>query len=171
MSKPILPGKIKKIWPICHPLNSLIEWYWLRTKTVVWHFTSYKLNYYWYFVCVCFDHSVLGCDECNYMPVKRFKTYSRKYSWLSNDRNIRLVSLLDSKLCAAMQWYFTVLLTSLRKTFFSFCVNENKLFWLTISYQNHVSFLFLWVVLKYYSKTKMAKNWSDLWNFYSKMIF
>ena len=46
----------------------------------------------------------------------------------------------------------TVLLTSLGKTFFAwrFILNENSLFWLTISC--HLSFMFLCFVLKYLHK-------------------
>ena len=68
-----------------------------------------------------------------------------------------------------------VLSTSLRKTFFAwrFILNENILFWLTISYQKPFVFsVSVFCSRKIYLKIKfMAKYWSDLYNFYSKVIF
>ena len=68
----------------------------------------------------------------------------------------------------------TVLSISLGKTFFAwrFILNENILFWLTISYQKPFVLCFCVLFSYIYTKIKvMAKNWSDLCNFYSKVIF
>ena len=49
-----------------------------------------------------------------------------------------------------------------------FILNGNILFWLTISYQKP----FVFSVSVFCSQIKFtAKNWSDLCNFYSKLIF
>ena len=69
----------------------------------------------------------------------------------------------------------TVLSTSLGKTFFAwrFILNENILFWLTIS--NQKPFVFsVSVVCSQIFTVKLnlrPKNWSDPCNFYSKVIF
>ena len=55
-----------------------------------------------------------------------------------------------------------------------FILNENILFWLTISYQKPFVFFFGFCVMfsNMYPKIEfIAKNWSDLCNFYSKVIF
>ena len=69
----------------------------------------------------------------------------------------------------------TVLSTSLGKTFFAwrFIVNENTLFWLTISCQKLFVFLCFCVLFSNnYTKIKVtAKSWSDLCYFCSKVIF
>ena len=72
-------------------------------------------------------------------------------------------------------WATTVLSTYLGKTYFAwrFILNENILFWLTISYQKpFVFFCFCVLFSNMYPKIKfIAKYWSDLCNFYSKVIF
>ena len=69
----------------------------------------------------------------------------------------------------------TVLSTSLGKTFFAwhFNLDENLLFWLTISYQKAFVFsVFCVLFSNIYTKIKFtAKSSSDLCNFYSKVIF
>ena len=71
--------------------------------------------------------------------------------------------------------YYYVLSTSLGKTVFAWCfiLKENILFWSIISYQKQfVFFCFCVLFSNIYPKIKfMAKNWSDLCNFYSKVIF
>ena len=88
-----------------------------------------------------------------------------------------------------MLWTFstTVLSTSLGKTLFAwrYILNENVLFWLTTSYEkkkiNKITFVFSVSVfcapifnLKFNLRPKIkstVKNWSDLCNFYNKIIF
>ena len=68
----------------------------------------------------------------------------------------------------------TVLSTSLGKTFFawSFILNENILFWLSISCQKPCLLCFCVLFSNIYTKIKVkAKSWSDLCNFYRKVIF
>ena len=68
----------------------------------------------------------------------------------------------------------TVLSTSHGKTFFAwrFILNENILFWLTISNQNPFVFSVSVLFSNIYIKIKLtAKYWSNLCNFYSKVIF
>ena len=69
----------------------------------------------------------------------------------------------------------TVLSTALRKTVFAwrFILNENILFRLNISYQKLFVFsVSVFLFSNIYPKIKfMAKNWSDLCTFYSKVIF
>ena len=89
--------------------------------------------------------------------------------WVSNllPENIQISPTID-------QNFSTVLSTSLGKTLFAwpFILNENILFWLTISNQKPFLFCFSVLLSNIYSKIKfMAKNWSDLCNFYSKVIF
>ena len=53
-----------------------------------------------------------------------------------------------------------------------FILNENILFWMTITSKTISPFCFCVLFSNMYPKIKlMAKNWSDLCNFYSKVIF
>ena len=69
----------------------------------------------------------------------------------------------------------TVLSTSLGKTFFAwrFILNKNILFWLTISCQKQFVFNVSVLCSQIFTqKIKVtAKSWSDLYYFYSKVIF
>ena len=67
-----------------------------------------------------------------------------------------------------------VLLASLGKTFFAWCfiLNRNTLFWLTISYQKPFAVsesMFCSQICTLILNCKV-KNWSDLCNFYSKVV-
>ena len=56
---------------------------------------------------------------------------------------------------------------------FYFILNDNILFWLTISYQISIClFCFCFLFSNIYSKIKFTiKYWSNLWNFYTKVFF
>ena len=90
-----------------------------------------------------------------------------------SERQVFLGRSLWSAICP--RWQSTVLSTSLGKPFFAWCfiLNENILFRLTISYQKPFVFsvpVFCSQICTLKLKF-IAKNWSDLCNFYSKVIF
>ena len=92
---------------------------------------------------------------------------------------IRKIIVKTKQVSACWQEYATyiwatVLSTSLGKTFLAWHLisNENILFWLTISYQKPFFSCFCVLFSNSYPKIKLTvKHWSDLCNFYSKVLF
>ena len=90
---------------------------------------------------------------------------------------LRVISFYkhNNRISINSSFMITVLSTSLGKKFFAwrFTLNENILFCLTISYQKpFVFYVSVFCSQNIYTKIKVTtKSWSDLCNFYSKVIF
>ena len=120
---------------------------------------------------------MVGYYSLKFLFLHRIKPFL-KYIW--NEQHIShkiLPSLFDYPLIPILprgRHGTTVLSTSFGKTFFAwrFILNENILFWMTISYQKPFVFFFsVFCSQNMYLKIKfIAKNWSDLCNFYSEVI-
>ena len=80
--------------------------------------------------------------------------FAEKYQYSTVDKvsHLKLCQVLVGCTCHKVHFLtFTVLSTLLGKMLFAwrFILDDNILFWLTISYQKHLLFLFLCFVLKY----------------------
>ena len=119
------------------------------------------------------DKEVLGSNPARSGNILSWRLIMKYFLWsltLSSAVSRRQLPVSGER----MGTITTVLLTSLGKTFFAwrFILNENILFWMTIFYQKPFVISVCVLFSNIHPKIKfMANNWSDLCNFYSKVIF